>query len=99
MKRAKLSKYSSNVCSRLRYGLQLWLKFDWFGQFYLVSFPQSYLEALAFETSAYASIIKPLVQLLINEHYSDKVGTQSTESDIVVLEKDLKQTILKVFQQ
>lgn len=53
---------------------------------------------LAFETSVYASIMKPLVLQLIND-YSDDADTDSTESDIAVLEKDLKQIISKVFQQ
>lgn len=54
---------------------------------------------LAFEPAAYASIMKPLMMQAINEYYSDSVLTQSTESDIVVLEKDVKQTILEVFQR
>lgn len=43
--------------------------------------------------------MKPVALQLINQHYNNCEENESVESDIAVLEKDLKQTILKVFQQ
>lgn len=60
-------------------------------------YPQNCMDVLAFETSAYASIMKPVALQLINQHYSE--SDESIETDIAVLEKDLKETIVKVFQQ
>lgn len=58
---------------------------------------QNCLDVLAFETSVYASIMKPVALQLINQHYGE--NDESIETDIAVLEKDLKQSIVKVFQQ
>lgn len=61
---------------------------------------------LAFETSTDASIMKPIALQLINQHYSvsesgidDDTAGESDESDIAILEKDLKRTIHKILQQ
>lgn len=60
---------------------------------------QNSLDVLAFETSAFVSIMKPVALQLINQHYNIDEGSTSTESEIAVLEKDLRQTILRTFQQ
>lgn len=55
---------------------------------------------LAFETSAYASIMKPVAMQLINQHYVESESdTESCDTELSVLEKDLKRTIYQIFQQ
>lgn len=62
---------------------------------------QNCLDVLAFETSNYASILKPVVLQLINQHYSDcdDATSDQGESSLTELEKDLKKTIYTIFQQ
>ncbi|XP_055299760.1 uncharacterized protein LOC129567157 [Sitodiplosis mosellana] len=58
------------------------------------------LDVLAFETSAYASIMKPVALQLINQHYVESESdTKSSDTELTVLEKDLKRTIFRIFQQ
>lgn len=73
--------------------------------FLMNCFAQNFLDALVFETTTYASIMKPLALQLINQFYvldgnnDDNTASETDESGIAVLEKDLKRTIVNVLQQ
>lgn len=71
----------------------------------MICFAQTFLEALVFETTTYASIMKPLALQLINQYYvldcnnDDNTGSETGDSGIAILEKDLKRTIVNVLQK
>lgn len=55
---------------------------------------QNCLDVLAFETTTFASIMKPIALQLLNQHYRIDEATIVTE-----LETQLKQIIAEVLQQ
>lgn len=58
------------------------------------------LDVLSCETSAYASIMKPVALELIKQHYVETENEIDADScELSVLEKDLKRKIYQIFQQ